>query len=138
MAGIQQMLMGANAVVIDMGVDKSLNAPSGVGTGASTIRLNADGTWVGTAVPGNSGAFSSTWINSAPFAPQYEARSTTTGGKGTGSTDPSNGAWIALTADRLWIQIGTGTGSPWSFTLEIRDAATLTVRDTCLVVLAAT
>lgn len=130
MAGVLQALIaeGVNPV-IELGANKNVVSTGGAGSGTGVVRLNADGTWVGTASPAGSGGFSSTWVLPTYFASAaFEARSTTTVG-GPGTTDPSAGAWVALNVDRIWSKLG----SLWTFTLEIRRASDLVVLDSCTV-----
>lgn len=128
---LQALIPNQPSPVVNMGVDKNVASVGGGGTGAGTAKLFANGNWTGVASPGGTGGFSSTWVLPTIYAgAAYEARSTITAG--TLDTDPSAGAWISLSTDRTWSKILGGSGT---FTLEIRDVATSTVRDTCIVTL---
>ena len=114
--------------------NQTLNATSFSGAASCAYRLNL----LGTVQRGNTGVFNTleTWLlfgsNSA-----YEARVTMLTGSLTAGTV---GTWLNLAVSRDWsITDGTsGDGSvTCSFTVEIRDAASLVVLDSATIQLTA-
>ena len=74
------------------------------------------------------------WITPTSQAANYQVRVTTISGS------PSYGAatntWLALTSNRAWYLSQSGSGlNSCQFTVEIRDTATNTVRDTATITL---
>lgn len=67
------------------------------------------------------------WCNKTPLPSRYEVRATTISGTLTSGT---TGSWTSLDTDQTWTvsrTINTAGVNEWVGTIEIRDAASLTV-----------
>lgn len=123
---------GANITIQDENVINSremlttyagyrLNASNGL-----VYKMNPNGTWV---------SLGYYWVDPTGEAPNYEVRATLNSGDNPTGTE---GSWLALTSTRDWYLVQSSAGATMcNLTIEIRDAATQTVRDTATVYLEA-
>ena len=89
----------------------------------STLGGQSDGTTNG-----------SNWITPTSSASLYEVRATKVSGDAFQPTGSALGTWLACTSNRQWQLLLTGLGRfDCVLTIEIRDAATQTVRDTATI-----
>lgn len=89
----------------------------------STIGGGSDGSTDGT-----------NWITPTTSASLYEVRATKVSGDAFQPTGSALGTWLPCTSNRQWQLLLTGVGRfDCVLTIEIRDAATQTVRDTATI-----
>lgn len=134
MSGIHAMLLAGNGAVGGSGSVTLINATvdsqnSGANASASW-RIDSDG-WV---YEGYNGAYSSTnqWTSDA--VANYEVRATV--GGGSTPTGSATATWLACSSDRDWTVTDTTFDELVKYsnlTIEVRDAATATVRATCYI-----
>lgn len=114
----------------------AISATSGGGTVTATFTLDSAGVASGATSPGGTGGgtYSGEWMLVGPSS-AYEARFTiTSGALSTGTA----GTWLNLGTSRAWTVTRNTVGtSTCQGTVEIRDAATLTVLATATITLEA-
>ncbi len=72
------------------------------------------------------------WVTPTSQAANYQVRVTSI--SGSLSYGDITGTWLNLSSTRAWYVAQTGSGNTtWEFTIEIRDTATSTVRDTATI-----
>lgn len=99
-------------------------------------RLGSDGQAQETNVSGTYVDISGEWETGGLPGSLYECRVTVTSGTLSSGT---SGSWLSLGSTQTWTRTRSGIGSnAVTFTVEIRDANTLTVLDTATVTLTAT
>jgi hypothetical protein len=103
------------------------------GTATAQYQLRGSGDVFATTI-NNVVNFVSNWVKPSASAPAYECFATLNSGAVTGTT----GAWLALTANRIWSVTKTGIGSASAqITVQIRRVGTTTILATAVVTLSA-
>lgn len=101
----------------------------------ASYRLGADGKIYAGGAPSLTFPYLADWIAPLANAGNYQCRAVLSSGTFTSGTD---NVWEALTANRSWhvqqLSVGAKTAV---FTLEIREAVSLIVRDTAIITLTA-
>lgn len=125
--------MDAGAYIVALSNQSVIN--SGAGTRTATFELNADGR----ALKNGSTPVANEWTSpqKSGVASLYEARATMTIGTVTSGTV---GSWVSISTSPAWAKTDTTAGDgpqECQFTLEIRDAGTLTVLDSATITLSA-
>jgi hypothetical protein len=129
---------GEQALLITLGANKSHVRLSTAPTDAyAGFRINPDGTMDGTAATSLNWALDDgTWLQ-AGVASDFEVRATLNSGDVPAGS--AVGSWLSCGSQQSWSQSVLGVDIKFSdLTIEVRNAATLIVQDSCAVYIEAT
>lgn len=134
MSGILQAILSAGEPLITL-TDQAVSEDTPGGAALATYTINSNGNVEETTIGGGTVTLEQ-WLTPAIGAGNYEVRATLNSGTLASGT---TGSWLSCSTSRAWScsrgVIGTQSAN---LTVEIRNAATLSVKDSATVTLQAT